>query len=126
MKKIFFAIVVITTTLTRAQVVSTDPAFPVQDGTVTIIFDATQGNGALAGVAPPIFAHTGVVTNESATETSWLLVQGNWGTYDENVLMTEIGDDLYSITYNINDYYSVPAGDTVFRMGFVFRNTDGS
>ena len=53
-------------------------------------------------------------------------MQGNWGTYDENVLMTEIGDDLYSITYNINDYYSVPAGDTVFRMGFVFRNTDGS
>ena len=52
--------------------------------------------------------------------------QGNWGTYDENVLMTEIGDDLYSITYNINDYYGVPAGDTVFRMGFVFRNTDGS
>lgn len=116
----------IATASSMAQVVYTDPVFPTQDGTVTIYFDATQGNGALDGVSPPIFAHTGVVTNESATPTSWTLVQGVWGTYDEEVLMTEEGDNLYSITYNINDFYGVPTDDTVYLMGFVFRNQTGS
>lgn len=122
---VLFSILVSTLTLT-AQVVYTDPVFPTQDGTVTIYFDATQGNGALEGVSPPIFAHTGVVTNESATPTSWLHVQGAWGTYDEDLLMTEEGDNLYSITYNIADFYGFPSDDTVYRMGFVFRNEDGS
>jgi hypothetical protein len=126
MKSLLSVIFFILSAAVQGQVIYTDPVFPVQDGTVTIYFDATQGNGALADVPAPIFAHTGVVTNESATETSWLHVQGVWGTYDEEVLMTEVADNLYSITYNINDFYGVPAGDTVFRLAFVFRNTDGS
>jgi len=109
-----------------AQVVTTLPVFPHADDSVTIIFDATQGNAALAGVEPPIFAHTGVVTNYSATPTSWVNVQGVWGTYDEEVLMTEIGENLYQIQYNIRDFYGVAEEDTIYKMAFVFRNTDGS
>lgn len=117
---IFYSVV------SSAQVVSTIPLFPHADDTVTIIFDATLGNGALADVPPPIFAHTGVVTNYSSSPTGWVNVQGVWGTYDENVLMTEIGDNLYQLKYHMRDFYGVAAEDTIFKMAFVFRNTDGS
>ena len=46
-----------------AQVVSVDPAFPTQNDTVTITFDATEGNGALVGFVP-VYAHTGI-TNKN-------------------------------------------------------------
>lgn len=126
MKYFAFIISFFCVTIVSAQVVSTIPVFPHADDTVTIIFDATQGNGALTDVPPPIFAHTGVVTNNSATPTSWVNVQGNWGTYDEQVLMTEIGENLYQIKYLIRDFYEVAEEDTIFKMAFVFRNTDGS
>ncbi len=110
----------------HAQVVTTIPPFPIADDSVTIIFDATQGNGALAGVPPPIFAHTGVITNESTSPTDWQYVQGVWGTYDPEVLMTSVGDNLYQMKYHIRNFYGVPVDDTIYQMAFVFRNEDGS
>lgn len=109
-----------------AQVVTTIPLFPTVDEPVTVIFDATQGNAALAGVPGPIYAHTGLITTESVTPSDWQYTQGVWGTPDPNVLMTEIGTDLYSITYtSINDFYNVTGTDTVLQMAFVFRTASG-
>ena len=56
------------------QVIQTIPAFPVDNDSVTILFDATQGNGELMNVAPPIYAHTGVITNLSTSSTDWRYV----------------------------------------------------
>ncbi|MEL6654110.1 MAG: hypothetical protein AAFQ87_25220, partial [Bacteroidota bacterium] len=36
----------------NAQVVSVDPIFPTVEDTVTITFDASEGNGELLGVSP--------------------------------------------------------------------------
>ncbi len=110
-----------------AQVVSTIPAFPTVDEPITIIFDATLGNGALTDVPPPIYAHTGIITTESVSPTDWKNVQGIWGTADPEVLMTEIGDNLYEISItSINDFYGLTADDTVLQMAFVFRNELGT
>ena len=109
-----------------AQVVYTIPAFPTVDEPITIIFDATLGNGALTDVPPPIYAHTGVITTESASPTDWKNVQGIWGTADPEVLMTEIGDNLYQLSItSINDFYGLTADDTVLQMAFVFRDEPG-
>ena len=43
-----------------AQILSVTPAFPSQNDTVTIIYDATEGNGALTGVVP-VYAHAGLI-----------------------------------------------------------------
>lgn len=128
MKKILRAISAIFLLISSvsAQVVYTDPVFPTAEDEVTVYFDATQGNGALAGYTGDVYAHTGVVTNYSATPTSWVNVVGVWGTADPEVLMTNVGPDLYSITYTIGDFYGVDPLDTIFKMAFVFRNTDGS
>jgi oligosaccharide 4-alpha-D-glucosyltransferase len=100
-----FLIALVFTSGISAQVIYTIPAFPTQDEPITIIYDATLGNAALMDVPPPIYAHTGVITTESASPTDWKNVQGVWGTADPEVLMTEIGDDLYQLSItSINDF----------------------
>ena len=110
----------------RSPVVWTVPAFPTKFDDVTVYFDATQGNGALSGFTGNVYAHTGVITNQSSSGSDWKHVIGNWGTADARVLMKRESPDLYSIAYNISDFYGVPANEEVLKMAFVFRNTDGS
>ncbi len=112
--------------LLNAQVIWTDPLLPTQSSTVTVYYDASQGNAALAGTSGTVYAHTGVITDKSTGPADWKFVQGSWGTADPDVAMTSLGSNLYSITYNINDFYGVPAADTVLQMAFVFRNEAGT
>ncbi len=110
--------------LGSAQVVSVDPAFPSQNDTVTITFDASEGNGALSGFVP-VYAHTGIIT-QSGGPGNWQNVQGNWGTSDPNVLMSSIGNDKHTITYHIPTFYNVSGGTTVTELAFVFRDASGN
>lgn len=112
--------------LIQGQVIWTDPVFPQQTDEVTIYFDASKGNAALASYTGTVYAHTGVITNNSTSGTDWQHVQGNWGTVDPPQAMTALGNSLYSKTFNISTYYGISAGEIVEQMAFVFRNTDGS
>jgi glycosidase len=129
MRKTFSLLAFLLTALVgsmSAQVVSCTPAFPLASDSVEIIFNAALGNAALNNNPGPIYAHTGVVTNLSATGTSWLYVQGNWGTADPQVLMTSLGNNLWRIKYHMRNFYGVPLTETILKMGFVFRNASGS
>ena len=108
-----------------AQILSVTPAFPAQNDTVTIIYDATEGNGALTGVIP-VYAHAGLITNQSTSPTDWRHVQGNWGTADASVLMTNLGNNLHKIEYHMPSFYGFGSSVVVQRMAFVFRNASGS
>ena len=121
------AVIAISLQTIFSQVVTTIPLFPTADEPVTIIFNATQGNGALEDVPPPIYAHTGLITQDSDSPSDWQYTQGNWGMADPEVLMTEIGDNLYQINYpiSIRAFYGAAADDTIYQMAFVFRTEDG-
>ena len=93
---------------TDAQILSITPVFPTVDDTVTIVYDATQGNSALTGITP-VYAHTGVITSASTAPNDWKYVQGNWGTADPNVVMTDLGNNLHEIKYH--KYYCQTAID---------------
>ena len=112
-------------TLVQAQVVEVLPVFPKVSDNVTITFNATEGNGALTGVSP-VYAHAGLITSESLTPSDWKHVQGTWGTADPKVLMTNLGNNRHSISYNIHDFYGVNDGEEVESLAFVFRNANGS
>ncbi|MDX1478687.1 MAG: FG-GAP-like repeat-containing protein [Saprospiraceae bacterium] len=107
-------------------VVWTEPPFPTVDDDVTVYYNAAEGNGALAGFTGQVFAHTGLITSESNNGNDWKHVVGNWGQFDSRVIMIPVEEDIYSISYNIRDYYGVPVGEEVLQMAFVFRNLDGS
>jgi len=112
----------------EAQVVTTNPQFPVPDGSVTIYFDASQGNAELADYVGDIYAHTGVITENSSSGSDWKYVKTNWGQNTEETKLTKISDNYYSldITPSIIDYYGVPTTEGILQMAFVFRNEDGS
>jgi len=112
----------------HSQVVTTDPEFPTAENSVTIYFDATQGNGALADYAGDIYAHTGVITDQSSDDSDWKYVIADWSENIPEAKLEQVDTNLYKldITPSIRDFYGVPQGETIQQMAFVFRNSDGS
>jgi len=108
-----------------AAVVWTNPPFPNQLDDITVFYDASEGNGALEGFNGDVYAHTGVITSNSSSDGDWQHVIGNWGTADARVLMTSEGNDIYSLSYNIKEFYGVPDSEEVLQLAFVFRNVNG-
>ncbi|HBF88356.1 MAG TPA: hypothetical protein DDX39_06900 [Bacteroidales bacterium] len=108
-----------------AQIVSVTPPYPSITDSVTIIFDATQGNGELVGVSP-VYMHTGVITSESVNEADWLHKIAEWGEDDTLVLMEDIGNNHHKMTFHVRDFYGLSSTEGAQEMAFVFRNVDGS
>jgi len=90
---------------------------------LTIIYDATQGQTGLVG-ATNVYMHS---TYESlpfgGPVTPWT---GNWGLDDGLGQMTVAGNNVWRITINVNDYYGIDAGTPVNGLFIVFRNADGT
>ncbi|HNE27889.1 MAG TPA: hypothetical protein PLW66_01910, partial [Saprospiraceae bacterium] len=105
--------------------VTCDPLFPTLSGDVTIYYHADQGNGALAGVSP-VYAHMGVITDASTSPTDWQHVVTTWGTADAVGAMTFVSPNLWKKTINIQSFFNIQPGETVLKLAFVFRNTNGS
>lgn len=115
--------------------VSLDPPFPGSNSPVTITFDASQGNGGLAGLpaGQKVYAHIGLTVNGN----NWQYVVGNWGTADTRVEMTRVGDsDIYTLAIqpsirawfneNNNANSTIPTAAVISRFCMVFRNATGS
>lgn len=111
----------------NAQVITADPTFPTDADAVTITFDATQGSGGLSGYTGDVYAHTGVITNTSTSNSDWKYAP-TWGDNSEKYKLTRIGDNLYqlAITPSIRDYYGVASGEIIERLAFVFRSSDNT
>jgi len=70
-----------------AQVAWLRPASPGIDDSVTLFFNAAEGNASLKGYTGDVYLHTGVITSKSLDGHDWKYVVGNWGTVDPRVLM---------------------------------------
>jgi pullulanase/glycogen debranching enzyme len=122
---LLFVFVISLVGLTQGQVITVSPVFPTQNDTVTITFDASEGNADLVGVSP-VYAHLGVITLNSTSPADWKFVQGTWGTADAKVLMTDLGNNKHEIKFHIPTFYNLPANETVLQLACVFRSADGS
>ncbi len=102
--------------------ITTDPQYPFASQSVTIYFDAT-GTG-LQGYSGDVYAHTGVILEGNS---AWQHVIGSWGENSSQPKLTKISADHYKfeISPSINSFYSIPTNDTVKKMAFVFRSSDG-
>lgn len=108
----------------NAQLIVTTPAFPADVDEVEVIFNASLGNGGLAGYAGEVYAHTGVITDLSSGPSDWKYVKTDWGQNTPATLLERIGNDLYKLTIgpSIRQYYNVPASETILQLAFVFRS----
>ncbi|MEQ9230918.1 MAG: alpha-amylase family glycosyl hydrolase, partial [Cyclobacteriaceae bacterium] len=126
MRGIFISLLSVFSFLLSAQVVVTDPFFPSADGAVTVTFNAEEGSAGLADYGGDVYVHTGVITNNSTSDSDWKYVKTAWGenTTDTRLTRDETNPNLYywSITPSPEDYYGVPEGETILRLAFVFRS----
>ncbi len=125
---VLLAALICTAVTLFSQLVTTTPQIPVADQPVTIYFDATEGTGGLKDYTGDVYAHTGVITDQSTGGSDWKYVKTNWGENTPETKMTRVSANLYSleISPNIRDYYGVPQSETITHMAFVFRSFDNS
>ena len=66
---------------------------------------------ALKDVSPPIYAHTGVITNLSTSPTDWKHVIAEWNENTTKAMMTPLGNNMYQLKIGptIREWYNVPA-----------------
>lgn len=109
-----------------SQVVVSDPIFPKSTDNITVTFDASQGNAGLKDFVGTVYAHTGLITEESKSSTDWKYVQGDWGTADAPI-MTSIGNNKYTLNIgSIYQYYGVPQSEKILKIAILFRDEQGS
>ncbi|MFY0674090.1 MAG: DUF4961 domain-containing protein [Bacteroidia bacterium] len=129
MKNIYLILLLITTfSLSKAQIVSLNPATGGAEDEITLTFDAAAGNGELAG-ASKVYIHHGVVT-DAPDGTAWSYVIGNWGQDDGEGEMTKVSGETdkweIKMTPSVRGYFGVPSGTNIFRISCVFRSADGN
>ena len=115
----------------QTQTVYTEPRFITTEWnnkaeSFYVYFDATQGNGGMID-ATTCYAHTGVITTESTSDSDWKHAP-EWGDNDAKYELENVGDNLWrlEITGGLSAYYGLTEDEQVIRMAFVFRNEDAS
>ena len=107
----------------QLSLITADPAFPIENQSLTIYFNAAYGNGGLFDYTGDVYAHTGVITNLSVNSSDWKYVKTEWGENTPESMLTRISENLYSLTIsNIRDFYGVPVSEQISKMAFVFRS----
>ena len=109
-----------------AQLLSWSPQFANDNSTITITMDATKGNQGLQGFTGSVYMHFGVVTNLSTPAAYWRYTPTTWATTTAPVA-TSLGNNKWAITItNPRAYFGVPAGETILKIGLLFRNAAGT
>ena len=117
---------------TPAQVVTTDPVFPVASGPVVITFHADKGDMGLKDyTGDDVYAYTGLITNLSTGPSDWKhVISGAWTPFnpDSKLKLSKTGANTYTLTIStsIREFYAVPTEEQIQKMAFVFRNLAGS
>jgi len=108
-----------------AQVVTYTPNYVTANDSITIIFNASQGNGALAG-ADSVWIHTGIITDRSASSGDWHYKKRAYAFPDSSVLMTKIATNVFRIKFKVNSWYGFNTQEKVRALAMVFRNRPGT
>jgi hypothetical protein len=122
--KNFFLWLLIFAGLANAQLITWQPYFAKDSDSLYVYFDATQGNKGLLNYAGDVYAHTGVITNLSATSHDWRYVKTTWGVNTPDTKLDRLGPNLYryKILPSVRSFYGVSASEQILQVAFVFRS----
>jgi len=110
-----------------ADIVYSDPNFATEIDSITVYFDATQGDQGLMDYTDDVWAHTGVITSNSTHSTDWRYVKTNWGENTSETQLIPLGNNLWKFNIGFpHEYYGVPNSEQILQLAFVFRNHNGS
>lgn len=122
MRKLWLCLLGLCALVASAQVTPTPNPIPKgYTGAVTIVFDATKGNGGMIG-ATKCYAHTGLITAASTSDTDWKNVIGSWRGATQPQL-TSLGNNKWQLDIpNIFTFYGVPETTDIKKLAFVFHD----
>lgn len=126
MKRLFISLATVLFSLLLTAQVTTDPnPVPVgHTGQVVITFDPAGGNGGMVG-ATKCYAHTGLITSASTSDSDWKNVIGSWRGATQPQL-TATNDGKWQLTIdNIFTFYGVPESTNIKKLAFVFHDGPG-
>ncbi len=126
MKRLFISLATVLFSLLLTAQVTTDPnPVPVgHTGQVVITFDPAGGNGGMVG-ATKCYAHTGLITSASTSDSDWKNVIGSWRGATQPQL-TATNDGKWQLTIdNIFTFYGVPESTDIKKLAFVFHDGPG-
>ncbi|SDC85244.1 DUF4961 domain-containing protein [Niabella drilacis] len=107
--------------------ITTDKAFPAADENFKLVFDPAKGNKALSSFTGDVYVHAGVITDKSTGNSDWKYVKSSsFTTPDPAAKMTRQANGTYSIDIKPRTFFSVPAGEKIFKIALLFRNGDGT
>jgi 1,4-alpha-glucan branching enzyme len=114
--------------LLQAQVVTSIPAYATVNDSVVILFNAAEGNKGMMGYSgTDVYAHTGVITDQSTSPSDWKHVIAAWNVNLPKAKLEKVGTDLWQLTIgDVRSYYGIPLSEKVLKLAFVFRNSNGS
>jgi len=79
MKQTFFLLTIfLLNGILYSNPITSEPSFPTKNDSIIIYFDATKGDRGLMGFAGDVYAHTGVLTAESANSGDWKYIIADW------------------------------------------------
>ena len=126
MKRILFSLAAILLAVIVTAQVTPDPnPIPVgYTGKVVITYDPAGGNGGMIG-ATKCYAHTGLITSASSSDSDWKNVIGSWRGSSQPQL-TATGDGKWQLEIdNIFTFYGVPETTNIKKLAFVFHDGPG-
>lgn len=126
MKRILFSLAaILLAVIVTAQVTPAPNPIPVgYTGKVVITYDPAGGNGGMIG-ATKCYAHTGLITSASSSDSDWKNVIGSWRGSSQPQL-TATGDGKWQLEIdNIFTFYGVPETTNIKKLAFVFHDGPG-
>ena len=107
--------------------VYTEPTFitSATNETFYVYYDATQGNASMRDVEE-CYAHTGVITTESTSDSNWKHAP-IWLDNSDKYKMEKVSENLWKleITGGLKAYYELEDDEVVTKLAFVFRDAKG-
>ena len=89
---------------------------------LTIVYDATQGQTGLIGTQK-VYFHAGYELVPFGGAQGFV---GNWGQDDGVGRMTALGNNRWKITINPQAYFGLPSNQSINGIFMVFRNANGT
>ena len=107
--------------------ISTNPTFVSQDTEANVVVRVNMAGTDMDTKATSVYAHTGVITDQSTADSDWKYVVVDWGVNDPKVQLFR--HENTSIWYMILEggpraFYGVPEGENILKLAFVFRSGD--
>lgn len=95
--------------------------------TFNAMHSASSSSSSLEGYTGDVYAHTGVITKESANDDDWKHAT-TWGDNSEKYKLYSVGHNKWQLVMEngIKDFYGLSSAEEVLKMAFVFRVADAT